>query len=286
VDVLKVFNNNVLLARDEQGGEVVLTGRGLGFQVKPGDRVDASKVTRTFVPDAAHSASELTTYLTDIPPETLALAGEIVDGARERLGFGPSQGIVIPMADHINFAIRRARQGMVLEYPLRSEVAHLYPNELAVAREAVTLISARTGVPLNQDEAVPIALHFVNALFATGDLSRTFAMTEVFTQIFQVLTSAFDRDIDESGINAARFVTHLRYFFVRVDAGKQLRENQGPFASVIREAYPAAYACALKVRALLELRLNARITEDEVTYLTLHVARLSADLDVPVTESS
>ena len=34
MEILRVFNNNVVLAKD-RGREVILTGRGLGFKAKP-----------------------------------------------------------------------------------------------------------------------------------------------------------------------------------------------------------------------------------------------------------
>jgi beta-glucoside operon transcriptional antiterminator len=60
---------------------------------------------------------------------------------------------------------------------------------------------------LPSDEAVPIALHFVNALFATDDLSRTVRMTELFRQVFTVLDSAYDRHFDTESTNAARLAS-------------------------------------------------------------------------------
>lgn len=276
--ILKVFNNNVVLADDPHHGHVVLTGRGLGYQAKPGGEVDQARVVQVFVPDADHDIDQLRAFLTEIPPEHLVLAQEILVKAQAELGIPAGQGLVIPLADHISFALKRQRQGIVLQYPLRAEVAHLYPNELRVAREGVLLVRERTGQPLSIDEAVPIALHFVNAAFATDDLSRTFAMTEVFTQIFTVLETAYGRSFDTDSINAARFITHLRYFFVRVQADKQLVENPASFTRTIRESFPKAHAAAQKVRALLELRLAKPITTDEEVYLTLHVARLAADV--------
>ena len=275
--VLKVFNNNVVMARDDAGREVVLTGRGLGFQARAGMVVDETKVVQTFVPDAQQDLDQLTSFLTEIPPEHLALAAEILRRAQDTLGTSFGQAMIVPLADHISFAIKRVRQGLSMEYPLRSEVSHLYPRELRAAREAVQLVRERTGVALPADEAVPIALHFVNATFASDDLSRTFQMTGVFQQVFALLESAYNRTFDTESINAARFITHLRYFFVRVDAGKQLVEDQTAFASTIRTAFPEAYGCAEKVQALLELRLGKPITGDEVTYLTLHIARLAAE---------
>ena len=58
--VLRVFNNNVVLARDELGREAVLTGRGLGFQRRAGDAVDTSRIARRFIPvDNAASVGEV-----------------------------------------------------------------------------------------------------------------------------------------------------------------------------------------------------------------------------------
>ena len=50
MELLRVFNNNVVLARRHDGVEVILTGRGLGFQTKPGQTVDESKIVKIFVP--------------------------------------------------------------------------------------------------------------------------------------------------------------------------------------------------------------------------------------------
>ncbi len=276
MEVLKVFNNNVVLVR-EDGRDIVVTGRGIGYAARRGDQVDEAKVTHRFPPDAQHDVQQLSAFLTEIPPEHLALAAEILRSAQAALGTTFSQSMIIPLADHISFAIKRVRQHIDVEYPLRAEVAHLYPTELRVARDAVTLVRERTGVPLPDEEAVPIALHFVNALFATDDLSRTFQMTELFRQVFLILDSAYDRHFDTESINAARFITHLRYFFVRIDTDKQLAENPESFTTTIRNSFSEAHLCAERVKALLELRLEKPITPDEVVYLTLHVARLASE---------
>jgi len=275
VEVLKVFNNNVVLACQEDGRVVVATGRGLAYNVQRGDTLDGAKVQQLFVPDATHDVNQLSAFLTEIPPEHLAVAAEILAQASEALGTDFGQSMVIPLADHISFAIKRVRQNLEIGYPLKAEVSHLYPGELAAARQAVALIRDRTNVQLSDDEAVPIALHFVNAAFATDDLSRTVKMTKLFEQVFDVLETAYERSFDTQSVNAARFITHLRYFFVRVTAGKQLIENPQSFVSAIQTSFPKAYSCAERVKALLELRLEKPITSDEVIYLTLHVARLA-----------
>ena len=147
-------------------------------------------------------------------------------------------------------------------------------GQLLAARRILKHVNAQLEVPLADDEAVPITLHLVNAGFATGDLSYTYQMTGVFAQLFDVLEQAYGRPFDRDTVNAARFITHLRYFFVRANSGKQLEESASKLREAIRGSYPDAYSTALKLQAVLELRLGEPLTEDEVTYLTLHVARM------------
>ena len=54
MQVVKVFNNNVVLGADGHGGEFVLLGRGLGFRVSPGMDIDATRVERTFRAERGH----------------------------------------------------------------------------------------------------------------------------------------------------------------------------------------------------------------------------------------
>lgn len=274
MEVVRVFNNNVVLARRDAGEEVVLTGRGLGFQCVVGQQVDESKVVRVFVSEDGRDADNFGALVAAVPPEHLLLADEALELARTEMGIVLGSTTVVGLADHLSFAIKRQQQRLDIQYPMRGEVAHLYPKEFEVAQGIVAFVNARIASPLPQEEAVPIALHLVNAGFASGDLSFTYQMTDVFEQLFKVLEQTHGRPLDRDSVNAARFITHLRYFFVRARTGRQLSEGATPLSLAIRDAYPAAFAAALKLQAVLELRLEEALTDDEVTYLTLHVARM------------
>jgi len=278
MEVLRVFNNNVVLARAAGKGEVILTGRGLGFQAKPGQQVDEAKVVQVFVPEDGRNADNFGALVAAIPPEHLALADQALEIARAGMSGPLNSTTVVALADHLSFAIKRLRQGLAMEYPLRAEVAHLYPDELRMAQQIVDYVNRQLAENLPPEEAIAIALHLVNAGFASGDLSHTYQMTGVFAQLFEVLEQAYGRAFDRETVNAARFITHLRYFFVRAHTGRQLAEGATGLGLAIRQAYPDAYGTALKLQAVLELRLGEPLTEDEVTYLTLHVARMADDL--------
>lgn len=273
--IAQVFNNNVVLAVDEANHEVILTGRGLGFQTRPGQQVNEALVIRTFVPPESQSAEQFGSLLADIAPEYISLADEALDIARAELGQVVTASVVISFADHLSLAVKRAQQSIAAGYPLRAEVAYLYPRELRLAELMVAFINQRLPTPIPDAEAIAFALHLVNAGFATGDLSSTYQMTTLFGQIFEVLESSYGRVFDTDSISTARFVTHLRYFFVRASAGAQFSDEMVSLRDAMRSEQPVAYQCAVKIKALLELRLGHRVSGSELVYLTIHVARLA-----------
>ena len=275
--VLRVFNNNVVLAADDDGGEVILTGRGLGYQVRPGQDVDMGRVARTFVPADGRDPDHLAQLVAGIPPEHFQLVAAAMSAAGMDAKAAASPTLVIALADHISFAIRRQELDMLLEYPLLGEVQNLYADEYAQASALLTAVNDRLERPLPGGEAVALALHLVNSGFSTGDLSYTYTMTGVILQMVAVIEQTFGFSLDLGSVSVGRFITHLRYLFVRIHQHRQLAAEHSKIGVAIREAYPLALECADRLAAILELRLGAPLTDDEISYLTLHVARVVAD---------
>lgn len=274
--ILRVFNNNVILAVGDDGQETVLTGRGLGYQARAGDGVRTDRVARRFVPATGRDPDNFGKLLAAIAPEHVELAADAVDSlGTVPASFGSST--VVALADHLSFAIKRVRHGIAMDYPLRAEISHLYPQETAWAQRLVAFVNERVSPPIPDDEVAPIALHLVNAGFNTGDLSATYRMTGVFGQIFDIIDVAYGHPLDRDSVSAARFITHLRYFFVRAQGHAQLNEATPGIAQAIRSAYPDAFHCAMRVHDLLELRLGEPITDNETVYLAMHIARLASE---------
>lgn len=276
MEVLRVFNNNVVLAKDGRR-EVILTGRGLGFKAKPGMKVDTTKVARVFVPADGRDPDHMAQLLGDIPPEIIRLVSDAMD----EIGLGAQAAqnptLVMALADHVCGVLRRVRNGIpAVAYPLSEEVSSLYEREYTQGRELLVSLNRRLNGALPDSEAVAFALHLVNAGFATGDLSHTYAMTGVIQQLLAVIEGTYDIKLDEHSVNVGRFITHLRYLFVRIHQHSQLEREPEAIVTSITQSYPKAFDCARRIAALIELRLDTTLTEDEIAYLTLHVARVTA----------
>ena len=275
--IVRVFNNNALLAEADDGVRQVLMGKGVGFQTGPGQAVRDELVEQRFLPehDGVSAVAEL---VATVPLDVMRVADVVCALAAERLALRRTQATLLAVADHLQFAAERARSGQGLEFPLTWEVRQIYPKEYEAAVAAVGLASHELGVPLQPDEATALAMHFVNAQFAGPGMAATVTMTEAIGQAFDVIGLSLGQQIDRSSMSAARFVTHLRYLFVRIDQHAQIDDTPSPLLAAIRETHPDAYRIAAKLGYALPMRTGDSLSADELAYLTLHVALLVADL--------
>ena len=65
----KIINNNIVSAFDEKGLEVVIMGRGIGFQMKRGQEVPAEKIEKVFRIKSQSIAEQLKELLAKMPLE-------------------------------------------------------------------------------------------------------------------------------------------------------------------------------------------------------------------------
>ena len=104
--ISKVINNNVLSAFDENGQEVVLMGRGLGFKAKTGDDIDESRVQKVFCIENSALSRQFQEMISNIPMEHMQISADIISYAKNECGMELNQSIYVALTDHINFAIQ------------------------------------------------------------------------------------------------------------------------------------------------------------------------------------
>lgn len=281
----KLFNNNVLLAVTDDGQEHIVMGRGIGFGAKAGDEVDPGKVTQTFVPvDAGESFNHIHALLAEIPLDILSLAADVAKEAHREFGIAATAGFVLPLADHLAFALASGRDRCRLgagEHPLATEVRQFYPRELAFSRKAVQRAAAISGTDLPPGDDIAVALHLVNAQFTGNNFATTVRMTKTVGQVLDVVDALTGQPVDRESTPVARFLTHLRYLFAQLDIVEEHgpRQSNVTLASVekaMRAEHPDAHRAAQRMAYLIESGTGKELSRNEITYLTLHVVRLTS----------
>lgn len=273
VQIARVLNNNAVLAVRDDGLRVVLMGKGIGFGTSLGDVVPPENIQHVFVPDDVHPLGNLTPLVSELPIEVMSVADAIVQRFHEHTTTRVGQSLLLALADHLAMAIKRPAASSFMTHPLAWEIAQLFPDELATARGALHLVRDRLGVQLPDSEAYALALHFVNAQFSTDDMARTEQVTRRINQVLDVVASALATAFEPSSMSVTRFVTHLRYLFVRLDQDAQIGDGSPLLREAIAAAHPDAHRAAQRVQLVIEAD-GRPLTDDELSYLTLHIARL------------
>lgn len=268
--ITKKINNNVALALDSAGKEIVVFGRGIGFPAMPYELTDLSKIQRTFY-DIKSNYVELAAAL---PEDLILLAADIVELARCDLDCDLNPNLPITLADHLNFAIERFQTGMEVQSPLTYDIAHFYPAEMSLGRQALEIIRQRKGIVLPESEAASIALHLINGEMENNDMHATLTTTKVIRDITNIIEQTLKITLDTSGFNYSRFAMHIRYLLQRMQQGTQeVNGMSSAMRQLIRE-YPDIYYCTTKVVAYFSKQFQWECNEDEKLYLFMHINRL------------
>ncbi|WP_416979658.1 PRD domain-containing protein [Streptomyces sp. T028] len=131
---------------------------------------------------------------------------------------------------------------------------------------------------MDEDEALPLALHFVNAQIGSGsgDIAATMQMTQWLRVALETTGEDFGVEIDQHSLAAARFISHLRYLFLRARDGEPTPEVGDGIGEAVRQAKPLQYATAERLAHKMEEMFAWSVGSEEILYLALHVSRLTA----------
>ena len=246
--ILKVINNNVVSACDDKGKEIVVMGKGLGFGKKNGDILDESKIEKKFsMPD--ESVSRLEEILKDIPYEYAQVANRIIAMVKEKFDMKLSKIIYITLTDHLNFAITRFKKGIKVENALLWEIKRFYQKEFEAGKEALEIIQ----------------MNYI-------------VIFDVRKDIVNIVGYTFGRELDRESLYYERFITHLKHFLARVVKNETYGEDANDrLAIMVKDEFPKSYRCALRIRDYLKVSRKYNVSLEEISYLTIHIQRLSGE---------
>lgn len=276
IRVKKVYNNNVLLGEDDKQLECILIGKGIGFGKKLDEEVDETKAEKKFILESADEVKRFNQLLHEVPVRHLELTNQIVNQAQNMLKVEFNDSIYLGLTDHINYAIDRYKQGVVIKNALLWQVKQFYAREYDAALKSIELIRNLEGIELPEDEASFIAMHFVNAQQEGEEMRLTIAATKAIKDILRIVQIFYKISLDEKSLNYCRFVMHIQYFIRRLNYREQITNNDASeMFEEIRKKYPESYQCTCKVKEYLEERFKVEITQEEMLYFMLHIDRVA-----------
>lgn len=213
--------------------------------------------------------------LSNVPEMQFKITDEIVNYARTKLNVPLSDYIYLSLTDHINFALTRTSEGMIIRNPLMWEIKNAYPGEFDAGLKALELIESKLKVKLPKDEAATIALHLANAQ-KTTELSQSIVKNmEVLQHLLNIVKYHFIIDLDENTPNFERFFIHLKFFVYRTLNQKQLETSDFALLANVIKQWPQTYECVVRILKFLLSNYAITVSEEEQFYLMVHIQRLT-----------
>ena len=276
--IKKIINNNILCAVDDKGNELIVTGRGIGFQRHRGETIDTALIERTYRMEEKTGQRKLRELVEKIPIEHLSLTEGLIKHITSQIPQKLNESLLITMADHISFAILRKAQGVEFSNPLKGSIMCYYPTEYHLGQYCLGVIREHLGVTLHEDEAAFLALHIVNAELNTN-MSEMYDITKLIEGTISVVEYFYKKEFDRESLDFNRFVVHLRYFAQRLFQGKMMEDAQGErdevFRQLIMKNCKEHYKCAQCVADYIKNTYQKNLSDEELTYLTIHLKRIN-----------
>lgn len=271
--VAKVLNNNVIIATHPEHEEVVIISKGVGFNRKSGDQIPLQAVEKMFILTRQEEQEQYKQLVPRVSEKLIETINDIILYITSKSKAPLNEHIHIALTDHIAFAMKRKEQGIVLHNPFLYETKDMYPMEYEFAVYAIELIEERLGVDLGKEEIGFVALHIYSAM-TNQNISQVQEHSKLIADLVSLVEDQLNYRIPRDSLDYSRLVTHLRFAIERIRRGEEVAEIH-KLDSLLNQEYPEMYSLAWKLTKIMERRMSHPVYAAEVSYLTMHLQRLS-----------
>lgn len=268
--IIKVLNNNGILVYDnETRKEMILLGNGVGFGKRPAEQIGHVPGAKIYSLVTRQKQQSVLQVVNGIRPEFIEASGKIIDEA-EKIFQKVSRDILLPMADHIALAAKRAEENRQIPNPFTPDIRVLFAREYAAALKGREIIREMTGYEISDDEVGFITLH-IHAGLSDEQVSETLETTRIIDEGIAMIERAFGQKFEEDSLAYTRLMSHLYYMVARTRKGESAKAD---FNDFIFANYPYTGKVAEEVCSYMSRQLKKNVAREEIGFLAIHIQRV------------
>lgn len=271
--VKKVLNHNSIIAiYSENNKEYLILGKGIGFGRKVSERIEAGPDDAIYSLQKSTERGDAGELIKSLSPECLEIANEILNKAEEVFG-KIDRSILFPMADHIEYAVKRIKNREQISNPLTEDIRVLFYMEYKVAQSIAPILYEKMGIQIEDDEIGYVALHIHSAI-QDEKVSQAMQMANSVRECISLVEKETGKKIDIMSLSYNRLMNHIRYMVARAISGEKLKVNMNDYMGV---KFPEAFQIAKTICDHVGKNLRCQLNEVEVGYLAMHIERVTSD---------
>lgn len=270
VIIKKVLNNNAVLAFDlDKKSEVIFLGKGVGFNKKIAMTEETLPGIKKYYLQKDTEKGPSADIVNNVAPVYLEVAHEIIKEAELKYQ-GMDNHILLPLADHIAFAIERIDKDINFENPFTDDIRFLYEQEFEIALRGKAILEEKTSYRISDDEVGYIALYIHSAISDTK-VSQSMNVAIIMGNAIKQIEADCTMKIQPGSFAYSRLMYHIRYMIDRIMKNEKLNSDMIDYTKT-HCAY--AFRVATSVCEKLDKELGKPFSEREVSYLALHIERI------------
>ncbi|MCI9354657.1 MAG: PRD domain-containing protein [Firmicutes bacterium] len=270
--ILKVLNNNGILVMDlDNKQEYIFLGKGVGFGKKVNQNVNTIENAKAYRFTEEQSRQDSIHTIKSISPVFIEIAGNIIEEAERKFG-AVDNNILLALADHIAFAIKRMQEGIELKNPFAKEIKVLFEEEYSVAKMGKEFIKEKIGIEINDDEVGYITLHVHTAL-TREHVVQSMDIARMIQEGIQKIETELGTMLDDETISYTRLLTHMKFMILRVINGEKLHLDM---TSYVLDNFPASFELAKRICKEFENMTKKPFPDIEISYFAIHIERVKS----------
>ncbi|GAA0791081.1 PRD domain-containing protein [Faecalicatena orotica] len=271
--IRKILNHNtILVIKMDDNKEYLLMGKGAGFSKKVGERIEKRSEDTVYSLQKLTDRGEAREIIKSVSPVCLELANDVLNEAEREFG-KIDRAILFPMADHIEYAVRRIKNHEQISNPLTEDIRVLFYKEYKVAQCMIPLLQGRMKVEIDEHEVGYIALHIHSAI-NDEKVSQAMMITRAVRECITLVEEQTSRKIDVMSLAYNRLMNHVRYMVARALNNERLKLNMNDYMEV---KFPEAFRTAAMICDEVGRSLKCQLDEVEIGYLAMHIERVVND---------
>ncbi len=269
--IKKVLSNNVVLV-EENNQNFILVGKGIGFAKKKGTIIsNPETIEERFISLKGLKEDEYENFLESVDPKIIEISKQIIGMLEDELEEKLNPNIHVGFIDHINFAIKRLKEGIDIVNPFLFETKILYPVEYRLAKKSIEILKENLGMNIPEGEIGFLTLHIYGG---RKNKSKTEVLENpmMINNIIELVENKIKVKLDKQSYIGRRFTMHIIGVINRVLDDKC---SKNPFISKIKDEIKYELSIAYDISKIMERTLKKTIPEDEIGYMALHLYKIN-----------
>ncbi|WP_031557241.1 PRD domain-containing protein [Lachnospira multipara] len=273
--VKKVLNHNTVIAvNTDKLKEYLILGKGVGFGKKPTQEITISSDDRIFSLEETTERGNIKEFIKNVSPIYIELADAVLCIADEKFD-NVDHNIIFPMADHLEFAVKRIESGEEISNPLIDDIKILFHSEYKIAETIRPLLQEQFNINISDDEIGYVALH-VHSAISNDRISQSMEIARAVRECVTMIENVTKTTIRVDSLSYNRLMNHIRYMVARVQHNEPLKLNMNDY---ILNTFPQSFGIAATVCEELGKSLGTKLDDIEIGYLAMHIERVKTDIE-------